>query len=363
MAEKILMKGNEAIGEAAVLAGCRYYFGYPITPQSELPAYLARRLPEVEGVFLQAESEVAAINMVYGAGSAGARVMTSSSSPGVSLKQEGISYLCGAEVPCVLVNVVRGGPGLGNIAPAQSDYWQATRGGGHGDYRTLVFAPNSVQEMADMTIQGFEMADRFRNPALILSDGVLGQMMEPVILPDPQDYDIDSKAYALGYKYGSGLVRERNLCSTIFLDVDQLEEHNWHLYQKYQFIHDEFNTGKFQDLAVEAHMCEDAEIILVGYGIISRILKTVVEKCRKRGIRAGLLRPKSLWPFPRKWFEQFAETTGQFLVVEMSCGQMVEDVKLSVNGKKPVYFFGRTGGTIPSDFEILNEVDKIVRPD
>ena len=358
---KVLMKGNEAIGEAAVLAGCRYYFGYPITPQSELPAYLARRLPEVEGVFLQAESEVAAINMVYGAGSAGARVMTSSSSPGISLKQEGISYIAGAEVPCFLVNIVRGGPGLGNIAPAQSDYWQATRGGGHGDYRTLVLAPNSVQEMADMTIAGFELADRFRMPVLMLSDGVLGQMMEPVNLPDPKDFDINTKKWALGY---DGKDKgERNLCSSIFLDVDELEEHNWHLYQKYQVISDAFAKGDLKDMAVEEHLCDDAEIILVGYGIISRILKTVVEKCRKRGIKAGLVRPKVLWPFPAEVFQRLAKTAKHFLTVEMSCGQMVEDVKLSINGEKPVYFFGRTGGTVPSDFEILNEVDKIVRPD
>lgn len=361
MAEKVLMKGNEAIGEAAVLAGCRYYFGYPITPQSELPAYLSKRLPEVEGVFLQAESEVAAINMVYGAGSAGARVMTSSSSPGISLKQEGLSYIAGAEIPCFLVNIVRGGPGLGNIAPAQSDYWQATRGGGHGDYRTIVLAPNSVQEMADMTIQGFDYADRFRIPVLMLSDGVLGQMMEPVKLPLPADYDKDSKKWALGTQHKDK--QERNLCSSIFLDVDELEEHNWHLYQKHQVIAKSFSTGDFKDEAVEEHYCDDAEIILVGYGIISRILKTVVEKCRKRGIKAGLLRPKVLWPFPSDIFKKLAEKETQFLAVEMSCGQMVEDVKLAIDGKRPVYFFGRTGGTVPSDFEILNEVDKIVRPD
>jgi 2-oxoglutarate ferredoxin oxidoreductase subunit alpha len=264
--------------------------------------------------------------MVYGAGSAGARVMTSSSSPGISLKQEGISYIAGAEIPCLLVNVVRGGPGLGNIAPAQSDYWQATRGGGHGDYRTLVLAPNSVQEMADMTVAGFEFADRFRNPVLLLSDGVLGQMMEPVSLPDPVDYDIDSKKWALGYN--SKEKHERNLCSSIFLDVDELEEHNWHLYQKYQVMTDLFSTGEYKDFAVEEHLCDDAEIILVGYGIISRILKTVVEKCRKRGIKAGLVRPKVLWPYPAHVFERLAKTANQFLVVEMSCGQMVEDVKL-----------------------------------
>lgn len=358
---KVLMKGNEAIGEAAVLAGCRYYFGYPITPQSELPAYLARRLPQVDGVFLQAESEVAAINMVYGAGSAGARVMTSSSSPGISLKQEGISYIAGAEVPCFLVNIVRGGPGLGNIAPAQSDYWQATRGGGHGDYRTLVLAPNSVQEMTDMTITGFDLADRFRMPVLMLSDGVLGQMMEPVTLPEPRDHNINAKKWALGYNGEDK--KEKNVCTSIYIGVDELEEHNWHLYQKYQVITDTFEKGDLKDMAVEEHLCDDAEIILVGYGIISRILKTVVEKCRKRGIKAGLLRPKVLWPFPSEPFQRLAKTTKNFLTIEMSCGQMVEDVKLSVNGEKPVYFFGRTGGTVPSDFEILNEVTKIVRPD
>lgn len=360
MAEKVLMKGNEAIGEAAVLAGCRHYFGYPITPQSELPAYLAKRLPEVEGVFLQAESEVAAINMVYGASSAGARVMTSSSSPGISLKQEGISYIAGAELPCVIVNVMRGGPGLGNIAPAQSDYFQATRGGGHGDYRTLVFAPNSVQEMADLTIKAFEAADQFRNPVIILSDGILGQMMEPVSLPEPIFYDINCKDWAL---MGKGDRKKRNLCSTIYLDCDLLEEHNWHLYQKYQYISDQFEKGEWQHYSCELEQTDDADIIVVGYGIISRILKTVVEKCRKRGIKAGLARPITMWPFPTKVFQNLAEKTRQFLVIEMSTGQLVEDVRLSVNGKKPVSFFGRTGGTVPSSFEILNEIDKLVHDD
>lgn len=360
MADKVLMKGNEAIGEGAILAGCRYYFGYPITPQSELPAYLAKRLPEVEGCFLQAESEIAAINMVYGAASAGARVMTSSSSPGFSLKQEGISYIAAAELPCVLVNVSRGGPGLGNIAPAQADYYQATRGGGHGDYRTIVLAPNSVQEMADLTIKAFEASDRFKNPVMILSDGVLGQMMEPVVLPEPFDYDPSTKEWALTGKLGR---KHRNLTTTIWLDVDQLEEHNWHLYQKYQVITDEFTTGAWKDYSCELHQCDDAEIVLVGYGIISRVLKTVVEKCRKRGIKAGLLRPISLWPFPTAAVAKVAKTAKQILCVEMSTGQMVDDVRLAVDGKIPVSFFGRTGGTVPGDFEIWNEIDKLVRPD
>ncbi|MBF0543668.1 MAG: 3-methyl-2-oxobutanoate dehydrogenase subunit VorB [Candidatus Riflebacteria bacterium] len=360
MSDKVLMKGNEAIGEAAILAGCRYYFGYPITPQSEIPAYLAKRMPELNGVFLQAESEVAAINMVYGASSAGARVMTSSSSPGVSLKQEGISYLAAAELPSVIVNVNRGGPGLGNIAPAQSDYYQSTRGGGHGDYRTPVLAPNSVQEIADLTMKSFEIADSHRTPVLILIDGVLGQMMEPVLLPQPVQYDPDSKAWALK---GRGNRSKRNLTTTIFLDVDQLEEHDWHLYQKYQVITDEFEKGCWKDISCELHQVDDAEIVLVGYGIISRILKTVVEKCRKRGIKAGLVRPKTLWPFPSHVFADLAKKTKQILVVEMSTGQMVDDVKLAVNGQAPVYFFGRTGGNIPSSFEILNEIDKLVRPE
>lgn len=360
MSEKILMKGNEAIAEAAILAGCRYYFGYPITPQSEIPAYLAKRLPEVGGTFVQAESEIGAINMVYGASSAGARVMTSSSSPGVSLKQEAMSYIAAAELPCVLVNVVRGGPGLGNIAPAQSDYFQSTRGGGHGDYRTIVMAPNSVQEMADLTIKSFEAADTFKNPVVLLTDGILGQMMEPVILPAPLDYDKDSKPWALT---GKGTRAKRNLCSTIFLDVDALEEHNWHLYQKYQYMTDELTTGSWKDYSYETEQVEDADLILVGYGIISRILKTVVEKCRKRGLKAGLVRPKTLWPFPTKIFQDLAAKTKYFMVVEMSTGQMVEDVKLAVEGKKPVFFFGRTGGTVPSYFEILNEIDKLLRID
>ncbi|MBI3039434.1 3-methyl-2-oxobutanoate dehydrogenase subunit VorB [bacterium] len=359
MAEKILMKGNEALAEAAVLAGCRYYFGYPITPQNELSAYLSKRLPEVEGVFLQAESEIAAINMVYGSASTGARVMTSSSSPGVSLKQEGISYIAAAELPCVIVNVVRGGPGLGNIAPAQCDYFQSTRGGGHGDYRTVVLAPNSVQEMADLTIKAFEIADSFRTPVLILCDGVLGQMMEPVLLPEPQNYDMNLKPWALT---GKG-TRKRNIFSTIYLDVDELEEHNWHLYQKYEFISDEFSKGKLQSFSCETHQIEDAELILVGYGIVARILKTVVEKCRKRGIKAGLVRPITLWPFPSAVLEKLSATAKNFAVIEMSCGQMVEDVKLAVNGKRPVFFYGRTGGAIPSPFEILNELDKITRVD
>lgn len=362
MAEKILMKGNEALGEAAILAGCRHYFAYPITPQNEVSAYLAKRLNEEKACFVQAESEVAAINMVYGAASAGARTMTSSSSPGVSLMQEAISYIAGAELPCVLVNVVRGGPGLGNIAPAQCDYYQATRGGGHGDYHLIVLAPSSVQEMADYTIRAFDLADQYRNPVLVLSDGVLGQMMEPVILPHKVEASaIREKPWALTGAKG----RKRNLCSTIHLEPEELEEHNWHLYQKYECVTKDFHSGRHSDLMTEMVECEDAELVLVGYGIVARILKTVVEKCRKRGIKAGLVRPKAVWPFPTPELAKLAAAkhVKQFMVVEMSLGQMLDDVKLAIEGKKPVYFYGRTGGGIPSPFEILNEIEKIVRVD
>ena len=353
---KVLMKGNEAIGEAAILAGCRHYFGHPMPPQSELLAYLAKRLPEVNGVFLQAENETAAIHMTYGAGSAGARVMTSSSSPGMSLFQEGISHMAGAEIPCVIADIMRGGPGLGNVSAAQADYWQAVKCGGHSDYRTIVFAPASVQEMIDMTISAFDYADRYRNPVVILADGVLAQMMEPVTLPAPTDHTPDSKKWALGNNFKEK--KSGNYSTSIFKAKEELEEHNWGLYQKYQVISDHFRKDK-PELTYEEYLCEDADIILTGYGIIARVLQTVVEKCRKRGIKAGLLRPKTLWPFPVEAFQQYAETASMFLAVEMSCGQMVEDVKLALNGKKPVYFFGRAGGSVPSDFEIFNEVDKL----
>lgn len=351
---KVLMKGSEALGEAALLAGCKYYFGSPVTPQSELPSYLAKRMPQVGGVFSQAESEISAINMVYGAASAGARVLTSNSGPNVSAKQEGIAYTASAELPCVIVNIMKGGPGSNNDNPSQSDYWQATKG--HGDYKTIVYAPASVQEMADFTMSAFDYADKFRNPVIILADGIVDSMMEPVELPKPYEYDIDSKEWALG-----SASNHRNICAALLEDSQEQEVKNWALYQKYQEIAEYFADK--QELSVEEYMCDDADIILVGYGIIARVLKTVVEKCRKRGIRAGLARPKILWPFPSEAIRRLADKTALFMVVEMSYGQMVEDVKIAVNGKKPVYFFGRTGGSVPSDFEILGEVQKLVNPD
>ena len=354
---KRLMKGCDALAEAAVLAGCKYYFGSPVAQHPELASYLSKLLPKNNGVYVQAADEISAINMVYGAAAAGARVMTSGASTGMSLKQEGISGIAASELPCVIVNTMCGGSVAGATCPAQADYWQATRGGTHGDYRNIVFAPNSVQEMADMAIAGFSYADKFRTPVLILADSIVSQMMEPVELPEtPIDYDMESKKWALGLPGTSR--HNKNVCASTFTIQDELEEHNWHLYQKYQIIAEHF-ADENKDMAVEEYMCSDAEIVLVGYGIIARLLKTVVEKCRKRGIKAGLVRPKILWPFPSAVFKKLAKDTKKFMVIEMACGQMVEDVKMAVDGMKPVYFFGRTGGAVPSDFEVFNEVSKL----
>lgn len=349
MTEKILMKGNEAIGEAAIVAGCRHYFGYPITPQTELTEYMARRMPQVNGVFLQAESELAAINMVYGAAGAGARTMTSSSSPGISLKQEGISYIAGAELPCVIVNIMRGGPGLGSIQPAQSDYFQATKGGGHGDYHCIVLAPNSVQELVDMTIRSFRLADNYRNPVLILGDGALGQMMEPVEFHANDEATIEKPWAASGMK-------ERtvpNIINSLHLKPDELEKHNIHLQDKYAAI-------SKQECRWEELFTEDAELVLVAYGITSRIARTAVEKARQEGLKVGLFRPVSLWPFPSQQLLSAAAKANALLTVELSAGQMIEDVKLAVNCAKPVYFYGRLGGMIPSPKEIYQEIIRIM---
>lgn len=349
MSEKILMKGNEAIGEAAIVAGCRHYFGYPITPQSELIEYMAKRLPKVGGTFLQAESEVAAINMVYGAAGAGARVMTSSSSPGISLKQEGISYIAGAELPCVIVNIQRGGPGLGGIQPGQSDYFQATKGGGHGDYHTIVLAPNSVQEMADLTIEGFDLADKYRNPVLFLGDGALGQMMEPVTFK-AKNIESYSKPWATA---GMGERTTVNRINSLYLKPEELEKHNNKLQQKYQLISE-------QETRWEETLTDDAELILVAYGITSRIAYSAMEMARAAGRKVGLFRPITLWPFPRK---QLAAAIGKksatALTVELSTGQMVEDVMLAANGAAPVHFYGRSGGMIMSPAQIYGEIEKI----
>ena len=337
MAEKILMKGNEAIGEAAIVAGCRHYFGYPITPQTELTEYMARRMPQVQGVFLQAESEVAAINMVYGAAGTGVRVMTSSSSPGISLKQEGISYIAGAELPCVIVNIMRGGPGLGGIQPGQADYFQAVKGGGHGDYHTIVLAPNSVQELVDMTVQAFDLAEQYRNPVMLLGDGALGQMMEPVAFTATTVSCADKPWAAKGMRGRS----EPNIINSLYLQAEKLEEHNIHLQNKYALI-------QSREAQWEQLYTEDADLVLVAYGITSRIVRTAMEKARTQGHKVGLFRPKTLWPFPSEELEKLAKHVKGFLVAELSAGQMLEDVKLAVNGQKPVSFYGRTGGMMPS---------------
>lgn len=344
---KVLMKGNESLGEAAVLAGCRYFFGYPITPQTELLEYLARRLPEVKGVFLQAESETAAVNMVYGAAGAGARVMTSSSGPGLSLKQEGISYLAAAELPCVIVNVMRGGPGLGGIQPSQADYFQATRGGGHGDYRTPVLAPASVQEMCDLTILAFDLADRYRTPVLILADGLLGQMMEPVELPAAPLPEPPAKHWATTGCRG----RPRNVVSTLYLEPERLEDHNRRLQEKYLLIRE-------REQRAEQYRTEDAQIVVVAFGIAARVAKEAVNAARARGIRAGLLRPVTLWPFPERALAAAAAGARAVLTVEMNAGQMVEDVRLALGGRK-VSFYGRTGGMVPTAKEILERIREL----
>lgn len=346
--EKELMKGNEAMAEAALRAGCQCFFGYPITPQSELPAYLAREMPKRGRVFLQAESEIAAINMVYGAAGAGVRVMTSSSSPGISLKQEGISYLCGAELPCVIVNIVRGGPGLGDIQGAQSDYFQATRGGGHGDYRTIVLAPASVQELVDLIYDAFDLADIYRNPVLILGDGILGQMMEPVVFKERPPKKILPKTWATtGMKD-----RGQNIINSLYLDPVKLEEHNWKLYKKYKDIED-------RECRYEMINGDDAEYFVVAYGICARIAFSAVEMARSIGMKVGLIRPITLWPYPKKAFDDVVDRTKAFLTVELSLGQMVEDVKLSVNGRVPVCFYGRPGGVVPTAEEIYKEILKM----
>ncbi len=345
-AEKILMKGNEAIGEAAIIAGCRYFFGYPITPQNEVPAYMAMRLPQVGGTFLQAESELAAINMVFGASAAGARAMTSSSSPGISLKQEGISYLSGAELPAVVVNMMRGGPGLGNIAGSQGDYFQSTRGGGHGDYRHIVLAPASVQELADLTLLAFDLADHYRIVVLVLGDGYLGQMSEPLVLPQPSGKQFDKTGWALTGAKG----REQHLVYSLLLSPeDALEKLNLRLQEKYRVIEE-------NETRHETHKTEDAEYLLVGFGMCSRILRGAVASLERAGVKAGLFRPVTLWPFPYRELAAAARGKKKILVVEMNAGQMVEDVRLAVADSLPVDFYGRMGGMIPEVEAIVERV-------
>ncbi len=349
--ERVLMKGNEVLAEAAMRAGCRFFFGYPITPQTELAAYMAKKLPLIGGTFLQAESEIAAINMVYGAAAAGARVMTSSSSPGVSLKGEGVSYMAGADVPGVIVNVERGGPGLGGIQPSQSDYFQATRALGHGDFYMPVLAPSTVQEMADLIYLAFDLADEYRTPAMILADGMIGQMMEPVTLPPERDANnLPDKPWATTGHHGK---RAHNIVNSLYLSPEKLEKTNFERFERYEQIKE---TQQRQELM----LCDEAEIVVVAFGAASRIARTAVRDARAKGIKCGLLRPITLWPFPTKAIDSLIEGGAKsFLSVELNMGQMVDDVRLAVNGRASVSFYGRTGGVLPTPEEVLEQIERI----
>ncbi|MEF9841984.1 MAG: 3-methyl-2-oxobutanoate dehydrogenase subunit VorB [Raoultibacter sp.] len=348
MAEKVLMKGNEALAESALRAGCRFFFGYPITPQTELAAYMSKRMPKNGGTFLQAESEIAAINMVYGASAAGARVMTSSSSPGISLKGEGISYMAGADLPGVIINVQRGGPGLGGIQPSQSDYWQATRALGHGDFQIVVYAPSTVQEMADFVFEAFDVADTYRTPVMILADGMLGQMMEPVVLPEPKETLPEKPWATTGHKNA----RPRNIVNSLYLTAEELERLNIERFARYDII-------KEKEQRAESFMTEDAEIVIVAFGASARIARSAVISAREQGIKVGLIRPITLWPFPTKAIEATIPTAKAYLSVEMNMGQMVDDVRLAVNGRAQVSFFGRAGGVIPTPTEVLDQIKEL----
>ena len=344
------MKGNEALAEAAIKSGCRHFFGYPITPQTEVAAYMAKRMPKIGGTYLQAESEVAAINMVLGAASAGVRVMTSSSSPGISLKTEGISYIAGSDLPCLIINVQRGGPGLGGIQPSQADYWQATRATGHGDFHILVFAPATIQEMVDLVYTAYDKADEYRMPAMILADGMLGQMMEPVEFPEKEaNHQIEKPWATTGHQNK----RPHNIVNSLYLDPNELEQKVVERFKRYEII-------KEKEPMAEEYLVDDADIVLVSFGATARIVKSAVNSARSMGIKAGMIRPITLWPFPEKVMQKAAKNASCFLSVEMSMGQMVDDVRLAVNGEKPVYFFGRTGGIIPSPAEVLGEIQRIM---
>ena len=347
MSEKVLMKGNEAIAEAAIRAGCLHYFGYPITPQTEVAAYMAKRMPKIGGTFLQAESEIAAINMVYGVASAGKRVMTSSSSPGVSLKQEGISYIAGADLPALIVNVQRGGPGLGGIQPSQSDYFQATKGGGHGDYHLIVLTPSSVQEMADMTGLAFDLADKYRMPAMLLADGTMGQMMEPVELPDTAPVMIE-KPWAVT---GTKMQRKHNIVNSLYLVPEELEKTNFERYERYKKVEE-------NEVRYESFMMEDAEICVVAFGIAARVSRNAVVEARKQGIKAGMIRPITIWPFPKAPIAEASKHVKSFISVELSMGQMIEDVALASECRVPVTLCNRAGGMIPSPDEVFDSIKK-----
>lgn len=349
---KTLMKGNEAIGLAAIKSGCLHFFGYPITPQNEIPEYLARELPKYGGVFIQAESEVSAINMVYGASGAGARVMTSSSSPGIALKQEGISYIVGAELPCLIVNMMRGGPGLGGIQPAQSDYFQATRGGGNGDYYMPVFAPASVQESVDLVQESFDIADQYRTPVMMLMDGMIGQIMEPVEFREHKSKrNLPPKDWA---STGTGInQRKPNVINSLYLNPEELEQHNHQLFQKFELI-------RQNECCWEEYYLDEADLVIVAYGTTSRIVKNTIDTLQEQGIKIGMIRPITLWPFPYDIIKNLPNKITDILVVEMSMGQMIEDVLLGNEGRRKVHFYGRTGGMIPEPKGIIQKIQSIL---
>lgn len=348
MEKRLFIKGNEALSMAAIKAGCRYYFGYPITPQNDIPEYLSRHLAKVEGCFIQAESELASINMLLGASAAGARAMTSSSSPGISLMQEGISYMAGSEIPAVIVNITRSGPGLGGISASQGDYFQATRGGGHGDYRTIVLAPHSVQEMHDLTLLAFDLADKYRNPVVILGDAVLGQMKETLIDRPNQPMELPPKDWTLTGASG----RKPRLIKSLYLKEGEMERHNWKLFEKYQRM-------KKEEVRYETSQVEDAQLVVVAFGTAARVSKTAMQLTRAEGLRVGLFRPITLFPFPEEALLQLSRRVKRFLAIEMNTGQMVEDVRLSVGRDAEVYFYGHPPGSPPVPEELLEEIKKV----
>lgn len=353
MSEKVLMKGNEALAEAAIAAGCRHYFGYPITPQTEVAAYMAKRMPKIGGTFLQAESEIAAINMVIGAASSGVRAMTSSSSPGISLKSEGISYLAGCDVPALIVNVERGGPGLGGIQPSQSDYFQAVKGGGHGDYHLIVLAPASVQEMYSLTFKGFDLADKYRMQTMILADGTMGQMMEPVSLDAGEVKEYDKTSWAT---IGTNKHEGRHVINSLSLTPTQLEQWNFERFERYKTVEE-------NEVMYEEYMMDDAEYCIVAFGIAARVSKNAITELRKQGVKVGLIRPITLWPFPKSVLLKAAAKVKAFVSVELNMGQMIEDVKLAIECKKPVYLCNRSGGIIPTPDEVVAKLLSVIKGD
>ena len=350
MNERVLMKGNEALAQAAIQAGCRHYFGYPITPQTEIAAFMSKQMPKIGGTFLQAESEIAAINMVLGAASAGVRAMTSSSSPGISLKSEGISYIAGSDLPCLVINVQRGGPGLGGIQPSQADYWQATKAIGHGDFQLLVYAPASVQEMVDTVFEAFDKAETYRMPAMMLLDGMLGQMMEPVVFPQHEVVEHE-KPWALT---GHQNKRVHNIINSLYLQPQELEQVVKERFARYEIV-------KQKEAKAECYQTQDADLVIVAYGAVARVAKSAIHAAREKGLKVGLVRPITLWPFPAQQIAEATKNAKALLCVEMSMGQMIDDVKLAVNGSCPVEFYGRTGGVVPSPAEVLKAIEEMAK--